>query len=245
MKSSPKIPSFFAELRPRSAPAFTLIELLVVIAIIALLAAIAFPVAKSSMLSVKSAESVANLKQIGGLVAIYAADNNNRLPHAAVYEDIFGGRLVYFSRSLAEATIPGFAYGKTPYTSDRPLPTIFYDPCLEGGSQKQHPMGAFGVNSSIVRSAWYSNEQKTSLASISRPSQKVIVCSVSSEGAQFSGGWGFSGDDFSNQGTSANPCPDPRNTGKAAALFADGHVEKLDVENMDRATRKLLFTLDP
>lgn len=216
------------------------------IAIIAVLAAIAFPVAKSTMLSAKSAESVSNLKQIGGLVALYAADNNNRLPHAAVYEDIFGGRLVYFSRSLAEATIPGFIYGKKPYTDDRPLPEIFYDPCLEGGPQKQHPMGAFGVNSSIVRSAWYSYEPKTSLASISRPSQKVIICSVGSKGSQHSGGWGFSGEDFFKEGMGANPYPDPRNAGKAAALFADGHVEKLDVKNMkDEATRKLHFMLDP
>jgi prepilin-type processing-associated H-X9-DG protein len=43
-----------------------------------------------------------------------------------------------------------------------------------------------------------------------------------------------------------NPCPDPRNAGKAAALFADGHVEKLDVKNMkDEATRRRHFTLDP
>jgi type II secretory pathway pseudopilin PulG len=51
-----------------------------VIAIIAILAAIAFPVAKSSMLSAKSAESVSNLRQIGVMVASYATENNNRIP---------------------------------------------------------------------------------------------------------------------------------------------------------------------
>jgi prepilin-type N-terminal cleavage/methylation domain-containing protein/prepilin-type processing-associated H-X9-DG protein len=240
------VPSRLADLRPESAHAFTLVELLVVIAIIAILAAIAFPVAKSSMLSAKSAESVANLKQIGNLVAVYAADNNNCLPHAAVYQEIYGGRLVYFARSLAEAAIPGFIYGKKPYTDDRPLPAIFYDPCLEGTSRKQHPMGAFGVNSSIVRSAWYSYEPKTSLASIPRLSQKVIFCSVGSQGTEYASGWDFSGQKFSEQGMDVNPCPDPRNAGKAAALFADGHVEKLDVKNMkDEATRRRHFTLDP
>jgi prepilin-type N-terminal cleavage/methylation domain-containing protein/prepilin-type processing-associated H-X9-DG protein len=226
--------------------AFTLIELLVVIAIIAILAAIAFPVAKSSMLSAKSAESVANLKQVGNLVALYAADNNNCLPHSAVYGEINAHNLVYFSRSLAEAAIPGFVYGKAPQTEERPLPAIFYDPCLEGTPRKQHRMGAFGVNSSIVRSAWYSYEPKTSLASISRPSQKVIFCSVGSQGTPHSTGWDFSGQKFSEQGMDVNPYPDPRNAGKAAALFADGHVEKLDVENMkDEATRRRHFTLDP
>jgi uncharacterized protein YigE (DUF2233 family) len=30
-----------------------------------------------------------------------------------------------------------------------------------------------------------------------------------------------------------------------AALFLDGHVEKLDVKNMDQADRRRHFTLDP
>jgi prepilin-type processing-associated H-X9-DG protein len=39
--------------------------------------------------------------------------------------------------------------------------------------------------------------------------------------------------------------PDPRNGGGAASLFADGHVEKLDVKSMSRATRQRYFVLDP
>jgi len=39
--------------------------------------------------------------------------------------------------------------------------------------------------------------------------------------------------------------PAPRNNGGAASLFADGHVEKLDVKSMDRATRQRYFVLDP
>jgi prepilin-type N-terminal cleavage/methylation domain-containing protein/prepilin-type processing-associated H-X9-DG protein len=225
-------------------PAFTLIELLVVIAIVVLLAAFAFPAIKSAMLSARSAESLSNQKQIGVLVANYAAENNNRLPYAAVWSKIFGGQLVYFSRALAEGTDPKFEYGKAPYTAKRPLPSIFYDPSLEGDRREQHAMGAFGVNRSIVVDVWDRERPSTSLSSIAQPSRKVILCSVDLKSAPESGGWMFTGDDFANQGTSVDGGPDPRNAGRAAALFADGHVEKLDVKNMDEATRRRLFTLD-
>jgi lysine 2,3-aminomutase len=32
---------------------------------------------------------------------------------------------------------------------------------------------------------------------------------------------------------------------KAGCLFADGHVEKMDLNNMDQGTRRRHFTLDP
>ncbi len=46
-------------------------------------------------------------------------------------------------------------------------------------------------------------------------------------------------------GMSVDTYPDPRNGGKAAALFADGHVENLDVKNMDQVQRRRYFILDP
>jgi prepilin-type processing-associated H-X9-DG protein len=35
--------------------------------------------------------------------------------------------------------------------------------------------------------------------------------------------------------------PDPRNSGRAASLFVDGHVENLDVKNMDETARRRHF----
>ena len=224
---------------------FTLIELLVVMAVIAVLAILVFPAIKSVTLAAKSAKTVSHLRQTGNLIMIYAGDNNNCLPHAAVWERIYGGQLVFFSRSLAEATVPGFAYGAAPCTGDRPLPPIFYDPCLAGNSRKQHPMGAFAVNRSIVTDAWWSTDPKTSLLSISRPSQKVIFCSIGPGDAQYCGGWLLTGADFVANGMSNNGYPDPRNAGGAASLFADGHVEKLDVAKMDQETRRRHFLPDP
>ena len=230
-----------AELRPRSAAAFTLIELLVVIAIVAVLAAIAFPVVKSALSSAKAAETVSNLKQVAVLAANYAADNNNRLPNSIDW-GAYGGKppgLVFFARSLAENA--GFGYAQPPRTATRPLPEMFYDPCLEGNTRQQHPMGAFGVNESILPSG----SKGVPLAKIERPAQAVIFCSVSSKGSTHSSEWGFSGNDFATKRLGADPCPDARNAGRAAALFADGHVEKLDVKAMNEATRRQLFARDP
>ena len=59
---------------------FTLIELLVVIAIIAILAAILLPVLTSAQASAYKAQCTSNLKQWGGAINLYAADDNNCFP---------------------------------------------------------------------------------------------------------------------------------------------------------------------
>jgi len=236
-------PDQFATTQPikKSPSAFTLVELLVVIAIVGGLAALVVPAVKGGINTAKSAKAVSHLQQIGGLVGNYAAENNNQLPYAAVWGRIFSGQLVYFSRSLAEGTIPGFRYEKPPQTKKRPLPTIFYDPILESNTRPQHSMGAFGVNSSIIPGVWSDAERPTSLNNISRPSQKVIMGSMNSTTGNNSGGWSFDGEVFTKQGMGSPDYLDPRHGGKAACLFADGHVEKLDVKGMDQATRQLYF----
>ncbi|MFW5697477.1 MAG: prepilin-type N-terminal cleavage/methylation domain-containing protein, partial [Fimbriimonadaceae bacterium] len=60
--------------------AFTLIELLVVIAIIAILAAILFPVFAQAKASAKSISDLANQRQIGLGLIMYAHDHDDRPP---------------------------------------------------------------------------------------------------------------------------------------------------------------------
>ena len=116
-------PDQFATTQPikKSPRAFTFVELLVVIAIFGGLAALVVPAVKGGINTAKSAKAVSHLQQIGGLVGIYAAENNNQLPYAAVWEKIFSGQLVYFSRSLAEGTIPNFVYAKSPHSDTRSM----------------------------------------------------------------------------------------------------------------------------
>lgn len=60
--------------------AFTLIELLTVIAIIGILAAILVPVVGKVRDNARRSECISNLRQIGGALFLYAADNKNKLP---------------------------------------------------------------------------------------------------------------------------------------------------------------------
>src|SRR5881275_744466 len=59
---------------------FTLIELLVVIAVIAVIAAILFPVFAQAREKARATACLSNLKQIGGAMALYLQDYDDRLP---------------------------------------------------------------------------------------------------------------------------------------------------------------------
>ena len=72
--------------RGRRLGAFTLVELLVVIAIIAVLAAIAIPALGGMAEKGNSVKCVNNLRQIGGAIGTYAAENNGFLPSSAGYD---------------------------------------------------------------------------------------------------------------------------------------------------------------
>ena len=219
---------------------FTLTELLVVIAILGGLAALVIPAIKSATLSARSAEALSNLKQTGVLVANYAAENNNRLPLSAYWPSL------YVFQNILVDSFPELKNAPYDVKAKLYLPKIFYDPVLKG--KNEHPWGSFGVNSAVVLD---SNRYPSGtpqgvgmpFAAISSPTKKVIVCSAIEPGRVSS--WGTDGDVFVQKGYDPTYGPDPRHGGKAGALFADGHVERLDVKNMDAATRRQHFTLDP
>ncbi len=219
--------------------AFTLIELLVVIAIIAILAAFAFAVGQGALRSSSAANALSNVKQTGVILANYAADNNNHLPLSS--GDWANGEISWFQPILADYAGLKLDWGK-PYF----LPDIFYDPSV--GKGRQHPFGSFGVNTSIVLDRIscrnrFGHTKGISLLSIPTPSRKVVYCSAKENG--WDSTWYLDGSGFAQKGFDEKSGPDPRNGGGAAALFADGHVEKLDVKNMDQATRRQLFMLGP
>jgi prepilin-type N-terminal cleavage/methylation domain-containing protein/prepilin-type processing-associated H-X9-DG protein len=221
---------------------FTLIELLAVIAIMAILAAIIFSKGQGALQSVASAKALSNLKQTGLLVANYAVENNNCLPPSADWGAImYGGGAKFFQRYLND--FAGFAWDEKKPVG--PLSDVFYDPILKG--KRQHPWGGFGVNCSIVLNTWdcrrFGHELGTPVLAIPNPSSKVIYCSARE--SSWDSTWLFVGDDFARLGWSPAIGLDPRHGGMVAALFLDGHVEKLDVKNMDQAARRRHFTLDP
>jgi prepilin-type N-terminal cleavage/methylation domain-containing protein/prepilin-type processing-associated H-X9-DG protein len=231
---------------PGTARAFTLVELLVVIGVIAVLAALLLPAIKSNLGAANGIKTVSNVRQTGVFLNAYAADNNNRLPLSIDWGNFWQGSGVWFQGTLNAA----FKELRSQrYSGILSLNEIFYDPSLKG--KPEHPWGSFGVNVSIVLNdsdcyVKYGSKDGVPLASIANLSSKVIYCSVKNENGAFASEWAFSGDEFARRGMDPGIVhPDPRNSGGAAALFADGHVEKLDVANMDDKTRRRLFVLDP
>jgi len=231
---------------PRQACGFSLLELLVASAAVIALAAIVFTATKAATRAANSAKAISNLKQTGVLVMTYASDNNSRLPLSATsWESMTQGRITWFQGDLADHS--GL---KTDWTKPHFLPEIFYDPLLK--REREHPWGSFGVNTSIILDEAacrlrYGHTQGISLTVIANPARKVIYSSTTagSNSARFDSSWYFSGASFVQKGMSPSiEHPDPRNGGGAASLFADGHVEKLDVKSMDRATRQRHFILD-
>jgi len=65
---------------PRGARAFTLIEILAVIAVIAVLAAILIPVVSGARNQANLSKSVAQLREIGNAVSLYAQNHGGTLP---------------------------------------------------------------------------------------------------------------------------------------------------------------------
>jgi prepilin-type N-terminal cleavage/methylation domain-containing protein len=169
---------------PRSR-GFILIELLVVIAIIAILAALAFPMASRMIASGHTAKATSNLRQIGGLLASYVADNNNRLP-------------AYEPPAWSTATNSKFwqnvlrMHGGLPVrgnpNKDTWLPEIFYDPLVKQG--RQHLWGCFGGNIAVLR-----KPNGTPMSAISAPARKAVVASAvdSTVNDRFDSSWFFDG----------------------------------------------------
>ena len=226
--------------RPTARQGFTLTEMLVTIVVIVLLGAITFSGGRSALKSARTAEAMTNLKQTGAIIANYTADNNNCIPPSADWGAImYMGQALFFHRYLNE--FAGFSWDEAKEIG--PLSNIFYDPFLKG--KRQHPWGGFGVNHSIVLNKWdcrrYGHENGRPLISIPDPSHKVIYCSAKE--ANWDSSWLINGDRFANIGWQPNEGPDARYGGMAGALFLDGHVEKLDVKNMDQAKRRRYFTI--
>jgi prepilin-type N-terminal cleavage/methylation domain-containing protein/prepilin-type processing-associated H-X9-DG protein len=223
-------------------PSFTLVELLVVVAILGLLAGLLIPGITKAIASGKTGKATGNLRQIGVLLNTYAPENNNCLPVLIRWDNQDG---TWWQRAVSESA--GLTVKPLKPNMDRRLVEAFYDPILTSGT---HPYGDFGGNQAIMKdyNPWVpgseANAKGTPLSAIGSLSKKIVVASAEiPSGVPCKGSWFFQSE-WVSQGNAFNQTkPSARHGGKALCLFADGHIESLDTQNMTSADRKKYFAL--
>jgi prepilin-type N-terminal cleavage/methylation domain-containing protein len=238
--------STFSRLFGQGVPSFTLVELLVVVAILGLLAGLLIPAIQNAIAAGKKGKATGNLRQIGSLLNSYAAENSNCLP---ILLDWGGGWWPPWQYRLMESAGVPANWSKSLYLVD-----WVYDPGVKDA--EQHPYGGFGGNDSIMLAlipsgggkdcrSVFGNDRGTPLSAIGPLSKKVIVSTATSgQGTKFKSSWYFNGLEWVNAGSAyAADKPYARYGGKALCLFADGHTESLDVDNMSSADRRKYFLL--
>lgn len=239
----------FTRLVPLKVSSFTLVELLVVVAILGLLAGLLIPVTQKAIAAGKTGKATGNLRQVGVLMNSYLSENNNRITVSIVTNwPTFELTNIPFCQNLLRIH-GGFPSKGNPET-DPWLPEIFYDPATKG---RKHLWGCFGVNDAIMLNdrdcqRVFGTKNGVPISAISPLGGKILMASAIDPGLgeTYKSSWMIDGRDWIRQGTnSSRPKPDARHGGKALCLFADGHVEALDVKKMSAADRVKYFQQDP
>jgi len=212
----------------RRRSAFTLLELLTVIAILGILAAILVPVSGRMRAESKSVACANRLRQSGAALLMYAADHKNMINFKAGGS---GGADKLWPRLAADYVLPSWKSGPAERAFD-----IFY--CPDYHPFRHDPLhstwqwdsyGGYFVNTTYAKketieeeggSSW--SALKVSLANLPLSTYPMLMDSV--------------GVDRKSQrmsiithtGSTTSVAVHMRHSGKANAVFYDGHVEALD-----------------
>lgn len=248
-------------LRLGSSPAFTLIEILVTVSIVVVLAALIFPSVGKLQRTMNRAACVSNLKAISNGISLFLADNNNVYPGNGPSSTSGQSGSKYFRwihRIGAYMDLSGQVTMRSALGSE-PLPTldtayterIFHCPSTQaqlyrGVDPPLESLGVYGCNMNLFKDASDTTFTKgVSATLIRRPAATIVL------GDRFSGGGSRPQDEKSmgsnlgvssaypgvNTGLSANhrpdgnPAADPLGAGPCNILFADGHVQTVDLQD--------------
>ena len=217
--------------------AFSLVELLVVMAVIGILATIVITVIGSLREQARLSQGIANLKQIGNALHLYAVDHNGKLPYSWKQNDTDWG-----------LEVSGYIQGSgTRYSSSNAYRSeVFTDPnaSIDGGSLH------FSAHQLLMPPYSKNNyNDQINIAAIQNPSELVIVA----DSAQNDGGMSQAGlrprcfkltsNDYTGDLNDPVPLDDNldgnsytgnvryrvKNDTAAKFLFVDGHVEVINM----------------
>lgn len=213
---------------------FTLVELLVVVAIIGILAALLFPLGKSMMEKGNSTKCISNLRQIGGAIQQYSADNDGFFPYSA--GPSYEGKNISHPFSGWQAPL-AYYLGVGQLSPS----TIYKSQASYDNPTAKHPFNcpscktAFRTYTANKYAMGYLPSGETSpyprrkATAFLRPSQLILISDMETVNGQVMQNSGAFDD------TTYQTLIGTRHNGKANALFADFHIEAIERATIDPA----------
>jgi prepilin-type processing-associated H-X9-DG protein len=219
----------------KKASGFTLVEMLVIFAIVATLAVIMLAVAQKMKERATSAKSVQNMRQIGSILGVYAADHSLRLAPAQVRTN--KGNIMWFHELMSmiypdQVDQDRMLHDKKWWERNQPF---FHNPVMTASSSHafQPWFPGYSLNNQITNrmftannSTDYANNESTPvpLARIDDPSRTPYAVPY----------WNWK---YTPANVSSPEMKEFLVSGKMPVLFVDGHVETVKPE--EYLSRKL------
>ncbi len=187
----------------KKANGFTLPEALVVVVIVAVLAVLLLPTVQSIGRSSKGVVCLKNLREIGGLLLLYAADHRATLPARQLQED--GRRVYYWMEALKRGGyVAEFA----------PANGLFSCPLAPKSTDRNECYGMRDWDGELIK-----RDTELPLSRIRNRSSFFLVADSINYGSGKSKQW------YAIQKQGHNNAIELRHRGFANTVFSDGHAE--------------------
>jgi prepilin-type N-terminal cleavage/methylation domain-containing protein/prepilin-type processing-associated H-X9-DG protein len=203
---------------------FTLLELLVVIAILGLLVALAVPAVGEARVAANRGKCMANLRQIGLALQLYANDNGGEFPPTTHSTGSFRKE-------------KSWVFELAPYLDD--VDKVRVCPSDEPKRQKRILDGGF--TSYVLNDQVFDDYQHSNFLRIPRPTKTILIFILSMSrnpsatwdhihGAEWTS-WDAATYDIEPDRHRSGARSKDRMKGSANYLYADGHVENISAKN--------------